>query len=141
MNRANVYSFIHLLIGYCAILLISILSSGSSLILYSNNSEPESQVDKTDNLLLSSDYDNPFHDPFDIPNSSEPESDHNTSDEEETKDSTEDELPKWGFNSIVSEYLYCTNTESSVFHFISSFQNRQAVSLYILHHCWKSFLL
>lgn len=60
--------------------------------------------------------------------------------EDETKDSSEDE-----FNSIYNnnyyEYNFTTPSVKNLFNQLAiSIQNRSSVSLFILHHSWKSFL-
>lgn len=53
----------------------------------------------------------------------------------------EDESSESDAYSFVSESLKFSIVKSSVSNREAAIQNRQKRSLYILHHCWKSFLI
>lgn len=63
-----------------------------------------------------------------------------SSSENETDDSSDDEQKYQGLEFEAREYLAYRNSKSTSSRFLSSLQNRKCVSLFVLHHSWKSFL-
>lgn len=47
----------------------------------------------------------------------------------------------WELSALPLSALWQTNEQSSFFHFVSHIENCETVSLIILHHSWKSFLI
>jgi hypothetical protein len=76
------------------------------------------------------------HSPFSIP--LRPESE--PLDENEVKADTDDELGKFFLTLSLRQKLDLVSENSLFLHLLLSCENREGVSLVILHHSWKSFL-
>ncbi len=90
------------------------------------------------NLLFYSNWDNTIHSPFELPSAPEPENQEKNKNQQ--KDKVENEVAAQASKAEIAEDLNLLHSETSIFHFISSIQKRQKVSLYILYHSWKSYL-
>ena len=118
--------------GYCAIALVGFMSFGQNLLFLSSAFEPETSSDNHEQSIIANSDQGSIHDLFRILTLTEPGSE----DSDEQKDDRSEEDIELSPSSALN---YQSNWRAVV-SFLESVRVRQPVSLYVLHHSWRSFL-
>lgn len=138
MEKINDYRSILFLKGQFLIFLFGFLIFGLPQTPPIHSLEQGVQSNQILRLPFLTDWDNTIHSPFELP--SAPEPGNQEKNKNQRKDKVENEVAVQVSKPEIIDDLNPIHSETSIFHFISSIQNRQKVSLYILYHSWKSYL-
>ncbi len=125
----------------CALLLLGFLFLWQNFIGFSDSTAQENDLSQASCYILSDDFTDASHNPFNLPlghESDVPE----TSKEKESKEKEDidNKWDKWLFNSVYETYHKYSSIKCLFSSLFSSLQNRSTVPIFVLYHSWKSFL-